>query len=198
MWGLLSIASLAVMHCINARRVMQSSSDCFVCVTPKLNTLVNDRDYNAALSTAKQLNHLFSGLASAASITPRSAFDFGCNFSHTKKESPNLIFAMARHHYLLQAVPMALADFVEENNLQGKMKFGDHNHRSIIIRFLSIVTAISTDLFVGASAGPEVEDRWAKNDMLRMRWPFQSSKILNKSINKFAHRVWDFSFVKKK
>ena len=47
-----------------------------------------------------------------------------------------------------KATPTAIADHVEKNNLQAdpatKMKF---------------------NLFVGASVGPEVEDRWARMDM---------------------------------
>ncbi|MEE4253640.1 MAG: acetyl-CoA hydrolase, partial [Desulfuromusa sp.] len=44
-----------------------------------------------------------------------------------------------------KAVPIALADHVEANNLQGKMKF---------------------NLFIGASVGAETEDRWASLDMI--------------------------------
>ncbi|CAK5277105.1 unnamed protein product [Mycena citricolor] len=59
-------------------------------------------------------------------------------------------------------VPTALADLVEQNNLQSKMRF---------------------NLFVGASTGPEVEDRWAKLDMIARRYPHQVGKEVAKGIN---------------
>ena len=48
-------------------------------------------------------------------------------------------------------VPIALADHVEKNNLQGKLKY---------------------NLFVGASSGAETEDRWAKLDMIERRYAY--------------------------
>lgn len=61
-----------------------------------------------------------------------------------------------------KVVPIALAEYVEANNLQGKMKF---------------------KLFVGGSLGTKNEDLWAKNDMISMRWPYQNSINLRKQIN---------------
>lgn len=61
-----------------------------------------------------------------------------------------------------KAVPIALAEYVERNKLQGKLRFS---------------------LFVGASVGEEVEDRWASNDMIQQRWPYQSGKSITKKIN---------------
>lgn len=58
--------------------------------------------------------------------------------------------------------PVALADHVENNNLQGKMKF---------------------NLFVGASSGAETEDRWAQLDMIDRRYPHQVGKNIKKGIN---------------
>ena len=69
-----------------------------------------------------------------------------------------------------KAVPAAVAQHVEDNNLQGKLQF---------------------DLYVGASVGAEVEDRWARNKMTRQRWPFQSSKELNKEINSGRTKMGD-------
>ncbi|CCE62442.1 hypothetical protein TPHA_0C02890 [Tetrapisispora phaffii CBS 4417] len=60
-----------------------------------------------------------------------------------------------------KAVPEALSDHVEKNNLQGKLRF---------------------NLFVGASAGPE-EFRWADNDMIIKRAPHQVGKPISKAIN---------------
>ena len=54
-----------------------------------------------------------------------------------------------------KAVPIALAEHVEKNNLQGKLRF---------------------NLFIGASVGPETENRWAQNDMIDRRWPYQTGK----------------------
>jgi acetyl-CoA hydrolase len=61
-----------------------------------------------------------------------------------------------------KAVPIALADHVEENNLQGKLRF---------------------NLFVGASVGVETEDRWAQLDMIARRWPYITGKNIAKRIN---------------
>ncbi|KAF8640176.1 hypothetical protein AX16_010231 [Volvariella volvacea WC 439] len=65
-----------------------------------------------------------------------------------------------------KTVPTAIADHVEANNLQAdpatKKKF---------------------NLFVGASVGPEVEDRWAKMDMIARRYPHQVGKEVSKGIN---------------
>ncbi|MCA1797489.1 MAG: acetyl-CoA hydrolase, partial [Geobacteraceae bacterium] len=69
-----------------------------------------------------------------------------------------------------KAVPIALADHVEKNNLQGKMRF---------------------NLFVGASAGAETEDRWAQLDMIDRRWPYQTGKNIAKGINEGRIRMGD-------
>ncbi|KAK4705081.1 hypothetical protein P7C70_g1127, partial [Phenoliferia sp. Uapishka_3] len=62
--------------------------------------------------------------------------------------------------------PAALADHVENNNLQADP-----------------ATKLQFNLFVGASTGPEVEDRWAKLDMIRFRAPHQVGKEVAKGIN---------------
>lgn len=67
-------------------------------------------------------------------------------------------------------VPIALADHVEKNNLQGKMKF---------------------NLFIGASVGVETEDRWATLDMIDRRWPYQTGKNIAKGINTGKIRMGD-------
>ncbi len=67
-------------------------------------------------------------------------------------------------------VPIALADHVEQNNLQGKMQF---------------------NLFVGASVGAETEDRWATLDMIDRRWPYQTGKNIAKGINTGKIRMGD-------
>ncbi|CAG8505095.1 4588_t:CDS:2, partial [Diversispora eburnea] len=58
--------------------------------------------------------------------------------------------------------PIALAEYVEKNKLQGKLRF---------------------DLFVGASVAPETENRWARNLMIARRYPYQSGKDVQKEIN---------------
>lgn len=67
-------------------------------------------------------------------------------------------------------VPIALADHVEKNKLQGKMKM---------------------NLYVGASAGPETEDRWAALDMIDRRSPHQVGKNIQKGINEGRIRFQD-------
>ncbi|AJF05893.1 acetyl-CoA hydrolase/transferase C-terminal domain-containing protein [Geoalkalibacter subterraneus] len=67
-------------------------------------------------------------------------------------------------------VPIALADHVEKNNLQGKLKF---------------------NLFIGASVGAETEDRWATLDMIDRRWPYQTGKNIAKGINEGRIRMGD-------
>jgi len=69
-----------------------------------------------------------------------------------------------------KAVPIALADHVEKNNLQGKWKF---------------------NLFIGASVGAETEDRWATLDMIDRRWPYQTGKNIAKNINSGKIRMGD-------
>ncbi|KAI7901032.1 acetyl-CoA hydrolase [Cokeromyces recurvatus] len=67
-------------------------------------------------------------------------------------------------------IPIALAEHVEKNNLQGKMKF---------------------NLFVGASSGAECEDRWAELDMIDRRYPHQVGKNIKKGINEGRIRFAD-------
>ncbi|WP_305043029.1 acetyl-CoA hydrolase/transferase C-terminal domain-containing protein [Geoalkalibacter sp.] len=67
-------------------------------------------------------------------------------------------------------VPIALANHVEKNNLQGKLKF---------------------NLFVGASVGAETEDRWATLDMIDRRWPYQTGKNIAAGINAGRIRMGD-------
>lgn len=67
-------------------------------------------------------------------------------------------------------VPVALADYVEKNNLQGKLKY---------------------NLFVGASAGSETEDRWARLNMIERRSPHQVGKSIAKGINNGNIKFFD-------
>ncbi|CAJ2510898.1 Uu.00g065230.m01.CDS01 [Anthostomella pinea] len=59
-------------------------------------------------------------------------------------------------------MPTFLADHVEQNNLQGKLRYS---------------------LFVGASSGAETENRWAGLDMIERRSPHQVGKSIAKGIN---------------
>lgn len=59
-------------------------------------------------------------------------------------------------------IPIALANHVEKNNLQGKLKY---------------------NLFVGASAGPEAENRWAQLNMIERRSPHQVGKDISRGLN---------------
>jgi acetyl-CoA hydrolase len=69
-----------------------------------------------------------------------------------------------------KAIPKALANHVEANNLQGKLRF---------------------NLLIGASVGTETEDRWAALDMIARRWPYQSGKNIQKGINSGRIRMHD-------
>ncbi|KAF8882757.1 acyl-CoA carboxylate CoA-transferase [Gymnopilus junonius] len=51
------------------------------------------------------------------------------------------------------------------------------------VRALLLLPRKSFNLFVGASVGPEVEDRWAKLDMIARRYPHQVGKEIAKGIN---------------
>jgi acetyl-CoA hydrolase len=63
-----------------------------------------------------------------------------------------------------------LADHVEKNNLQGKLKY---------------------TLFVGASSGAETENRWAALNMIERRAPHQVGKSIAKGINNGDIKFFD-------
>jgi acetyl-CoA hydrolase len=67
-------------------------------------------------------------------------------------------------------MPIALADHVEKNNLQGKLKY---------------------NLFVGASSGAETENRWARLNMIERRSPHQVGKEIAKGINNGNIKFFD-------
>ncbi|KKZ65754.1 acetyl-CoA hydrolase [[Emmonsia] crescens] len=67
-------------------------------------------------------------------------------------------------------IPTALADHVEKNSLQGKLKY---------------------TLFVGASSGAETENRWARLDMIERRAPHQVGKEIAKGINNGKIKFFD-------
>ncbi|EDR04672.1 uncharacterized protein LACBIDRAFT_252427 [Laccaria bicolor S238N-H82] len=65
-----------------------------------------------------------------------------------------------------KTVPTAMADLAEESKMQENPE-----------------TKKKFNLFVGASVGPEVEDRWASLDMIARRYPHQVGKEVSKGIN---------------
>ncbi|KAK7740342.1 acetyl-CoA hydrolase [Diaporthe eres] len=67
-------------------------------------------------------------------------------------------------------MPTYLADHVEKNNLQGKLRYS---------------------LFVGASSGAETENRWAGLDMIERRSPHQVGKAIAKGINEGRINFFD-------
>jgi len=69
-----------------------------------------------------------------------------------------------------KAIPIALADHVEKNGLQGKLRF---------------------NLFIGASVGAETENRWAELNMIDRRWPYQTGKNIAAGINEGRIRMGD-------
>lgn len=67
-------------------------------------------------------------------------------------------------------MPTFLADHVEKNDLQGKLRY---------------------TLFVGASAGAETENRWAALNMIERRAPHQVGKNIAKGINEGRIKFFD-------
>jgi acetyl-CoA hydrolase len=67
-------------------------------------------------------------------------------------------------------IPTMLADHVEKNSLQGKLKYS---------------------LFVGASSGAETENRWAALNMIERRAPHQVGKAIAKGINNGDIKFFD-------
>lgn len=63
-----------------------------------------------------------------------------------------------------------LADHVEKNGLEGKLKY---------------------TLFVGASSGAETENRWAALNMIERRSPHQVGKAIAKGINNGNIKFFD-------
>lgn len=61
-----------------------------------------------------------------------------------------------------KTVPAVLADHVEKNGLEGRMRF---------------------NVFTGASIGIDVDDRWAELGMIDRRWPHQQGDSIRKAIN---------------
>jgi acetyl-CoA hydrolase len=66
--------------------------------------------------------------------------------------------------------PTFLADHVEKNALQGKLRYS---------------------LFVGASSGAETENRWASLNMIERRSPHQVGKAISKGINDGSINFFD-------
>lgn len=69
-----------------------------------------------------------------------------------------------------KTVPGLLADHVERNNLQGKLRF---------------------NVFTGASIGLDIEDRWASLGMTDRRWPYQTGDRIRSEINAGNVRMGD-------
>lgn len=69
-----------------------------------------------------------------------------------------------------KVIPAVLADYVEQNGLQGKLRF---------------------TLLSGASIKADNESRWAALGMTAQRWPYQNSKISQNHINRGAVRMGD-------
>ena len=84
------------------------------------------------------------GLVSRASVTQRWSLPYVPFFSCVCSLTILSIFQFPSHHRQHQAI----ANHVEANNLQANPE-----------------TKKKFNLFVGASVGPEVEDRWANMDM---------------------------------
>jgi acetyl-CoA hydrolase len=93
---------------------------------------------------------------------------YGCGISQVSL----LVAIESSSAYLVlrRKIPTMLADHVEKNNLQGKLKYS---------------------LFVGASSGAETENRWANLDMIERRSPHQVGKAIAKGINEGRINFFD-------
>ncbi|KAK9461410.1 uncharacterized protein V1516DRAFT_707579 [Lipomyces oligophaga] len=69
-----------------------------------------------------------------------------------------------------KAVPIALQEYVEKNNLQGDLRFA---------------------LYVGASAPDAIEGKWAELNMISRRSPHQVGKNISKAINNGSMMFFD-------
>jgi len=69
-----------------------------------------------------------------------------------------------------KVVPMALAEYMEKNHLQGEMRF---------------------TVYTGASMGRDIEDRWAGLQMINRRAPWLASNVGRKEINAGRTRMSD-------
>lgn len=69
-----------------------------------------------------------------------------------------------------KAVPLALADHVERNGLQGKLRF---------------------NVFTGGSVAAEIENRWAACGMIDRRWPYQLGDTIRHAVNSGTVRMGD-------
>jgi acetyl-CoA hydrolase len=49
-------------------------------------------------------------------------------------------------------------------------------------------------IFIGASIGAEIEDRWASLKMTDKRWPYQTGKVVQKQVNDGTVRMGDKHF----
>lgn len=100
-----------------------------------------------------------------ALLSPRRASQRAAKFWGRLLPSPRCNVSSQLLTLLVQPcrkVPTFLADHVEQNNLQGKLKY---------------------NLFVSASSGVETENRWAELDMIQRRSPHQVGKAISKGIN---------------
>ena len=81
-----------------------------------------------------------------------------------------LLSCLKCSHPGCRKIPTFLADHVEKNSLQGKLKYS---------------------LFVGASSGAETENRWASLDMIERRAPHQVGKSISQGINEGRINFFD-------
>ena len=91
-------------------------------------------------------------------------------FAETTKRTLNLGWSGFTPVGYPKVTPIAIADYVEQNSLQGKWRF---------------------NLYIGASTGAETEDRWASLKMIDKRWPYQTGRNISKGINCGEIRMGD-------
>jgi hypothetical protein len=101
---------------------------------------------------------------------PLQDSSFGHQFSSFKRRLAQISRYSMLIKLLCRKIPTMLADHVEKNNLQGKLKY---------------------TLFVGASSGAETENRWAALNMIERRSPHQVGKSIAKGINNGDIKFFD-------
>lgn len=100
----------------------------------------------------------------------RLAFPYGVSGGSLSALAWSKISVSQLMCYDCRKIPTMLADHVEKNGLQGKMKYS---------------------LFVGASSGAETENRWAALNMIERRSPHQVGKQIAKGINNSNIKFFD-------
>lgn len=116
------------------------------------------------------MGHLLAGVGSQALAIPSTSWIPLCHVQLSSAGLSDNRYLMDPVDICNRKIPTMLADHVEKNNLQGKLKYS---------------------LFVGASSGAETENRWAALNMIERRAPHQVGKAIAKGINNGNIKFFD-------